>query len=184
MTRAAPILRPRGRALWLRLPADGAYGVAMLFLPRESRRRKEARALVDVYSIAGGRHRPGLARGAGEPELLGELAEEPRPHISGGLRKCSGHRKGIPLERTLTWPQEASSPRPLPPVSRWGAVRQLPSRAEPLSTRACSWLLSSSASIPTWGDPEFESALAVIHQRYSTNTFPSWPLAQLLTIRN
>jgi len=28
------------------------------------------------------------------------------------------------------------------------------------------------------GDPDFESALAVIHQRYSTNTFPSWPLAQ------
>ena len=31
---------------------------------------------------------------------------------------------------------------------------------------------------PDLSDPEFESALAVIHQRYSTNTFPSWPLAQ------
>ena len=28
------------------------------------------------------------------------------------------------------------------------------------------------------GDPLFESALAVVHQRYSTNTFPSWELAQ------
>ncbi|TMI78602.1 MAG: hypothetical protein E6H03_11790, partial [Bacillati bacterium ANGP1] len=27
-------------------------------------------------------------------------------------------------------------------------------------------------------DPLFETALAVFHQRYSTNTFPSWPLAQ------
>ncbi|MDX1489455.1 MAG: hypothetical protein R3268_14690, partial [Acidiferrobacterales bacterium] len=27
-------------------------------------------------------------------------------------------------------------------------------------------------------DPEFETALAVFHQRYSTNTFPTWPLAQ------
>ncbi|HWN99575.1 MAG TPA: glutamate synthase large subunit [Blastocatellia bacterium] len=27
-------------------------------------------------------------------------------------------------------------------------------------------------------DPLFESALAVLHQRYSTNTFPNWPLAQ------
>ncbi|MEP6572361.1 MAG: glutamate synthase large subunit [Gemmatimonadota bacterium] len=26
--------------------------------------------------------------------------------------------------------------------------------------------------------PEFESAIAVFHQRYSTNTLPSWPLAQ------
>tara|TARA_R110002096_G_scaffold3475_6_gene17115 strand:- start:687 stop:5363 length:4677 start_codon:yes stop_codon:yes gene_type:complete len=27
-------------------------------------------------------------------------------------------------------------------------------------------------------DPAFESALALVHQRFSTNTFPSWPLAQ------
>ncbi len=27
-------------------------------------------------------------------------------------------------------------------------------------------------------DYDFESAVAVVHQRYSTNTFPSWPLAQ------
>ena len=26
-------------------------------------------------------------------------------------------------------------------------------------------------------DPEFESALALVHSRFSTNTFPSWPLA-------
>src|SRR5215208_6170851 len=26
-------------------------------------------------------------------------------------------------------------------------------------------------------DPDFESALALVHQRFSTNTFPSWPLA-------
>ena len=31
---------------------------------------------------------------------------------------------------------------------------------------------------PTSAIPEFESAVAVFHQRYSTNTLPSWPLAQ------
>jgi len=31
---------------------------------------------------------------------------------------------------------------------------------------------------PDLHEPSFESALAVYHQRYSTNTFPSWPLAQ------
>ena len=31
---------------------------------------------------------------------------------------------------------------------------------------------------PDLVDPKFESALALVHQRYSTNTFPSWPLAQ------
>jgi len=31
---------------------------------------------------------------------------------------------------------------------------------------------------PDFRFPEFESAVAVFHQRYSTNTMPSWPLAQ------
>ena len=31
---------------------------------------------------------------------------------------------------------------------------------------------------PDLGEPEFEAALAVFHQRYSTNTFPNWSLAQ------
>ena len=30
---------------------------------------------------------------------------------------------------------------------------------------------------PDLHDPDFESALALVHQRFSTNTFPSWPLA-------
>src|SRR5205823_8967377 len=30
---------------------------------------------------------------------------------------------------------------------------------------------------PDLMDPSVESALALVHQRFSTNTFPSWPLA-------
>ncbi|GGE38541.1 glutamate synthase [Agaricicola taiwanensis] len=30
---------------------------------------------------------------------------------------------------------------------------------------------------PDLSDPRFESALALVHQRFSTNTFPAWPLA-------
>jgi glutamate synthase (NADPH/NADH) large chain len=31
---------------------------------------------------------------------------------------------------------------------------------------------------PDLSDPRFLSTLALVHSRYSTNTFPSWPLAQ------
>ena len=31
---------------------------------------------------------------------------------------------------------------------------------------------------PDMSDKDFKSVLALVHQRYSTNTFPSWPLAQ------
>src|SRR5260370_38030755 len=30
---------------------------------------------------------------------------------------------------------------------------------------------------PDLRDPDFESALALVHQRFSTNTFPAWSLA-------
>ncbi|MGQ3674797.1 glutamate synthase large subunit [Xanthobacter sp. TB0139] len=33
------------------------------------------------------------------------------------------------------------------------------------------------AYYPDLHDPDFESALALVHQRFSTNTFPAWPLA-------
>src|SRR5262249_54279857 len=32
-------------------------------------------------------------------------------------------------------------------------------------------------TFPDLADPDLESALALVHQRFSTNTFPSWPLA-------
>jgi hypothetical protein len=35
-----------------------------------------------------------------------------------------------------------------------------------------------SAFYPDLGEPSMASALALVHQRYSTNTFPSWDLAQ------
>ncbi len=33
------------------------------------------------------------------------------------------------------------------------------------------------AYYPDLHDPDFESALALVHQRFSTNTFPAWSLA-------
>ena len=45
------------------------------------------------------------------------------------------------------------------------------------STRACSSPTSSASIIPTCTKPDFESALALVHQRFSTNTFPTWSLA-------
>ena len=42
-------------------------------------------------------------------------------------------------------------------------------------------MLTGTQLLPFYPDlerPEFESALALVHQRYSTNTLPSWPLSQ------
>ena len=54
---------------------------------------------------------------------------------------------------------------------------RLAQRAAPCSTRACSPPTSSTAFFPDLTDERVASALAVVHSRFSTNTFPSWPLA-------
>ena len=51
-----------------------------------------------------------------------------------------------------------------------------------LSSRTLIWkgMLTAAqlaATFPDLIDPELESGLALVHQRFSTNTFPSWPLA-------
>ena len=68
-----------------------------------------------------------------------------------------------------------------------------PSIACPSPTRSAFYIVSLSANtliykgmltadqiaptFPDLTDPDMESALALVHQRFSTNTFPSWPLA-------
>ena len=69
--------------------------------------------------------------------------------------------------------------------ARAGAARRRPHgrstssacRRRRSSTRACSRRRRSRAMFPDLSDPALESALALVHQRFSTNTFPSWPLA-------
>ncbi len=46
------------------------------------------------------------------------------------------------------------------------------------STRACSWPSSLTDFYPDLLDERFISRFAIYHQRYSTNTFPTWRLAQ------
>ncbi len=46
------------------------------------------------------------------------------------------------------------------------------------STRGCSWPRSCSPTTRTSPTSRIVSALAIVHQRYSTNTFPNWRLAQ------
>jgi glutamate synthase (NADPH/NADH) large chain len=51
------------------------------------------------------------------------------------------------------------------------------SRRRRSSTRACSSPTRSAPITADLKDERFESAIALVHQRFSTNTFPSWKLA-------
>jgi len=159
------------------LPAEGLYGVGMLFLPREDARRAAAAAVctrvIDSQSFRclGWREVPV------KPDVLGELALNSMPHIAqvfvarDGLDTAALERALYVLRKAL---EKAATTAGFSLEELY--VNSLSARTVVYKGMFVAPQLES--FYPDLSERDFESALAVIHQRYSTNTFPSWPLAQ------
>ena len=158
------------------LPARGSYAVGMAFLPLDDQQRAiekagiEAIAREEDLTILGWREVPH------RPEVVGDLAREAMPAFEQLFVSSSrlGHRgqplSGIELDR-LTF------------RLRKRAERELSSYFPSLSCRTLVYkgmvtTLQLEPFFPDLSDERFQSTLALVHSRYSTNTFPSWPLAQ------
>ena len=160
------------------LPAPGTYGVAMLFSPKDQALRKRCHELfcqaVAHYGLVvlAQRDVPGDTSG------LGDLARASEPFIYQVFLGAGG-RKGQAMERTLY-------------MARKRAERLI---GETLGDEAADFYVCSMSSrticykgmflapqlfgyYPDLASREMESSLALVHQRYSTNTFPNWQLAQ------
>ena len=87
-----------------------------------------------------------------------------------GLRRRSRSSAGSTSCASASSTRSARSPTTAASTSR-------ACRAAPSSTRACSPRRSCAEFFPDLRDERVESALALVHSRFSTNTFPSWPLA-------
>ena len=70
---------------------------------------------------------------------------------------------------------ELAKKHKLPGHARSSTCR--PSRPARWSTRACCWRHEVGTLLRDLRNPLTSSALALVHQRFSTNTFPSWKLA-------
>ncbi len=166
-----PELARRG----LRVSRHSDIGVAMAFLPREGRAGARMRTLVED-AIA----REGLVFFGWRPVpvavgALGTEAARTRPDIAQALIGRPDALGSDDFERTLY-------------LVRKGVERRLTEELVAGCLPSCSHRtvvykgLCVAPQLPRFyadlRDPSFETALAVFHQRYSTNTFPSWPLAQ------
>jgi glutamate synthase domain-containing protein 1 len=162
--------------LGVKLPAAGAYGVGMFFLPRGGSGRERAKQLVDRVMGTEGVRLLGWRPVPVEPDCLGELALASMPGIEQALVDGDG-LAGEELERKLYVARKV-----LEAVAPAEGFELEELYACSLSTRTIVYKGMFVAPqlerfYPDLSDPAFESALAVVHQRYSTNTFPSWALA-------
>jgi glutamate synthase (NADPH/NADH) large chain/glutamate synthase (ferredoxin) len=161
----------------LRLPQAGDYAVGMLFLPRDPVRRAACEGMFvrlvadESLPFLGWRDVPV------DPSRVGDAARDCMPMI----RQCFIGRNGFPpeiFERHLF----AARKRTEEAIRRSGLADSDQFYVVSLSPTTIVYKgLLLPRQIPLFyldlPDPRVTSAIAVVHDRFSTNTFPSWRLA-------
>src|SRR5262245_4352017 len=161
------------------LPAPGRYGVGMVFLPTEKADQDACVAIVEKVVAEEGQTLLGWRRVPVEPTAPGPQAQTVMPAV---CQVFVGARADVAdqdaLERKLyvirKRIEQAVRTSGLPHSERF----YVPS----LSSRTIVYKgLRLPEQIPAFyhdlSDREFVSSLALVHQRFSTNTFPSWDRA-------
>src|SRR5882757_4678915 len=161
------------------LPAPGQYAVGTLFMPHDKTRQKE---IADIYAdviAAEGLRLLGWRDIPTDNSTLGESVKPTEPVHRQVLIGQGEHKLAEDdFERRLYILRKAIS-------GRLYAVRQRRlSGYYPVSISSRTVIYKGmfladqlGSYYPDLRDPDFESALALVHQRFSTNTFPTWSLA-------
>jgi glutamate synthase (ferredoxin) len=172
-------LRRECRHLGIPLPAAGEYGAGLVFLPRDPVEREKFRALVQGLVAEEGQHLLGWREVPTDDSHLGATARSVEPHISQVfIGRGAGVADRAGFERKLYVLRKR--------IERAVDTLETPGRTFVyVPSLSCNTLIYKGMlsadqieqMYPDLTDPEMESALALVHQRFSTNTFPSWPLA-------
>ena len=157
------------------LPPPGAYGVGVCFLPagRRSAAAELERLLEDTWrprasaSSAGATSRSTRTTSASPPTCYAPYVKQLFVAASDELAadQDAFERKLYVIRRVA---EIAAGPDLVDPV-----VLEPHDRLQGHADRAA----AAAATTRTCSDPRIETALALVHSRFSTNTFPSWELA-------
>jgi glutamate synthase (NADPH/NADH) large chain len=155
------------------LPCAGAYGVGLAFLPREPASAEAARALVERLAQEQGLKVLGWRGVPTDDSMIGPTARAVMPSFWHCFVTDPDESTGLDLDRKLFVLRkriEHEAPEGLPVYFPSLSSRTLVYKGMLTTPQLGEFFLDLS-------DPRIESALALVHSRFSTNTFPSWPLA-------
>jgi glutamate synthase (NADPH/NADH) large chain len=176
-------LRKVTAPLGILLPPPTFYGAGLTFLPHDAGLRKEIERLFEAIVREEGQQVLGWRDVPTDDRLLGATAVEVEPVFrqvfigrGPGLGNLpDGHarfeRKLYVIRRRV----ENAVDRLGGEAKRFFYVPSLSSNT--LIYKGMLIADQIETMYPDLSDPDVESALALVHQRFSTNTFPSWPLA-------
>ncbi|MFW2339678.1 MAG: glutamate synthase large subunit, partial [Acidimicrobiia bacterium] len=174
--------RAEAGGLGIDLPPSGEYGVGMVFLPRDQAGRVLAEAAIGEVIAEEGLTLLGWRDVPVDPSCLGESVKPIEPvirqfFVGWGDRITeadSFERKLFVVRKQAHHLIQGKTPDAVD-----NGEYYIPS----LSGRTITYkgmVLAENLAVyyRDLADTRMESALALIHQRFSTNTFPSWALAQ------
>ena len=151
------------------LPAPGHYAVGLAFLPTEPRARDTAKVALTSLAVEEGLHVIGWRPVPIDPSGLSPVSLGAMPSIEQVFLSTYEDCAGIDLDRAV-YPLRRRAERDVdiyfPSLSSRTLVYKGMLTTKQLET-----------FFPDLHDPEFASALGLVHSRFSTNTFPSWSLA-------
>jgi len=165
--------------LGITLPAVGQYGVGMVFLPQEPASRMACEQEIERAIAAEGQVLLGWRDVPTDNEGLSERTKEVEPVIRQVfVARGSRDMDTAALERKLYVIRKRAGHAIQALALKHGREFYVPS----FSTRTLCYkgmLLADQVGkfYPDLADETMVSALAMVHQRFSTNTFPTWDLA-------
>ena len=158
------------------LPAAGDYGAGIVFLPHDAQARRQCEAILAEKAADEGQKLLGWRDVPVNPEGLGKTARECMPVFRQIFIARQGVAAGLDFERRLyvIRRRAENAVRAQMPATPFYAA-SLSSRTIVYKGMLTPWQVET--FYPELLDERMETALTLVHSRYSTNTFPSWERA-------
>ncbi len=160
------------------LPPPGKYGVGMVFLPVERHERLFCAGILERIVREEGLSLLGWRDTPVDPSGIGRVARGTQPYVEQIFIRAAPEMDQDALERKLYVVRKRAEAEVARSDLKNKGTFYLPS----LSSRTIVYkgLLLAPQISSFYGelsDPEVVSAICLVHQRFSTNTFPTWQLA-------
>ena len=175
----------------LQLPEAGRYATGLCFLPTGSAERRAVKYRIGAIAAEEGLEVLAWREVEVRPEVLGDAARAAAPTIEQVFLAAKGRAAGTSPKIH----EGHGAPASQTDHSRWLEVRAFRTRkrieretgvylpslsSRTMVVKGMVTTLQLPAFYPELSDPRLEARFAIVHSRYSTNTFPSWHLAQPL----
>lgn len=156
------------KPLGIALGGEREYGVGMFFFPQDELARNQAKKMFEIIVKKEGLNFLGWREVPNCPEILGQRAADVMPYIAQGfVEKPLDVQAGLEFDRKLYVVR-----RVFEQSNEDSYVVSLSSRT--IVYKGMFLVGELRLFFEDLQDPDYETAIALVHSRFSTNTNPSW----------